>query len=317
MKKIPIVFDCDTGTDDAIAIIAALYCGRFDIKAFTTVAGNVPLSKSSVNTLNLVRHLGFDIPVAKGAEKPLLRRHDDLIKLNIHGEQGMGPLVFPVSDDAFTDENAVELIKKLAIAHAGELEIIATGPLTNMALFVTLYPELCKNIKRIVFMGGAVKGGNLTTSAEFNIFVDPEAARLVLMSGIPLVMVGLDVTQQCKVDDAMMDATAGLKSKAGKIYELLFSFMGGRTLDEQGRRGSPSLHDPLAVAAAAFDDMVGLNHYFVDVECEGKYTYGHTFVAKNWRFRGEPNCHVAETVEADRFKQWLLDVIQVAEAIMP
>jgi len=315
MKKIPIVFDCDTGTDDALAIIAALYCGRFDIRAFTTVAGNVPLLKSSVNTLNLVRYLGFDIPVARGAAKPLLRRHDDLIRLSIHGEQGMGPLVLPVSDDSFATENAIEMIKKLAVELGGELEIIATGPLTNIALFVSVYPELCPLIKRIVFMGGAVMGGNLTTSAEFNIFVDPEAARIVLRSGIPLIMVGLDVTQQCRVDAHMMDATADLKAKAGKIFSLLFSFMGGRTPDEQGRYGSPVLHDPLAVAVAALDDMVGLSRYFVDVECEGTYTYGHTFVAKNWRFRGEPNCYVAEAVDSERFKAWLLDTVAAAEVL--
>jgi len=313
MTRTPIVFDCDTGADDTLAIIAALYSGAFDIRAFTTTAGNVPLKNTSHNTLNLVRHLGFSTPVAVGADRPLVRRHDELIKLGMHGTTGTGPVVLPDCGEPFYPKNAIDTIREFALAENGDLELIATGPLTNLAHALTVYPEVRTLIKRIVLMGGAMRGGNMTNSAEFNFFFDPESARIVMQSGIPIVMVGLDVTQLCRVDDALIDATADLRSNAGRIYHQLFSFMGGRTTDSEGRRGSPSLHDPLAVAVVVDPTLVTMNHYFVDIECAGTYTYGHSFVARNWRFRGEPNCHVCETVEDARFKLWLLDTVKKAE----
>ena len=194
MQRKPVIIDCDTGTDDAIAIMAALYSPELDVRAFTTVAGNVALKYTSRNTLNLVRALGLDTPVAVGAPKPILR--DAIIHSgdNTHGDTGLGNVTLPVTDAPFYEKTAVETIYEHAVACDGELELIPIGPLTNIAQAVMVHPDLKDLIKHITFMGGAMWGGNLTTTAEFNIWADPEAAKVVLASGIPLTMVGLDVT---------------------------------------------------------------------------------------------------------------------------
>lgn len=167
MKKLPIIIDCDTGTDDAIAIIAALYAPQFDLRAITTVAGNVELKYTSQNTLNLVRCLGFDTKVAVGAPQPI---KSDIIHSgdDTHGDTGMGTVVLPKTDASFYEKTAVETIIEEARALKGELMLIPIGPMTNVALAIMAYPELKTLIKRIVFMGGAMRGGNMTSVAEFN-----------------------------------------------------------------------------------------------------------------------------------------------------
>lgn len=160
MGKKPIIIDCDTGTDDAIAIIAALYSPELDIRAFTTVAGNVNLKNTCKNTLDLVRGLGFDIPVALGADKPLVRESIIHSGNKTHGDTGLGSVVLPDVKATFSNQNAVETIYAEALACSGELVLIPIGPLTNIAQAIFTYPDLKHHIKRIVFMGGAMYGGN-------------------------------------------------------------------------------------------------------------------------------------------------------------
>ena len=179
MKKRPVIIDCDTGTDDAIALIAALYSPELDVKALTTVVGNVALRHTSRNTLNLVRGLGFDTKVAVGAPKPLMRDEIIYSGMKTHGDNGLGSLVLPETDQPFYKKTAVETIYEEALACGGKLELIPIGPLTNIALAIAVHPDLKEMIKQIVFMGGAKDGGNITTTSEFNIWADPEAAKLV------------------------------------------------------------------------------------------------------------------------------------------
>ncbi len=306
MKNKPVIIDCDTGTDDAIAIVAALYSPELDLRAFTTVAGNVGLEHTSRNTLNLVRYLGFDTKVAVGAPKPVLREETIHSGDNTHGDTGLGTMTLPDCGMPFYEKNAVVTIYEEAQKAKGDLELIPIGPLTNIAHAIMVHPDLKNLIKRITFMGGAMYGGNVTTSAEFNIWADPEAAKIVLASGIPLTMVGLDVTLKAILlpeDEAQIRK---INSKAAVFTADMLQFM----FERLGGGGEDAImHDALAVAVCVDPGIVNTNHYFVDCECDGKYTSGHTFVAATHIFKQEPNCLVSETLDLPKFKSWLFNAI--------
>ncbi len=311
MNKKPVIIDCDTGTDDAIAIIAALYSPELDLRAFTTVAGNVELEHTSRNTLNLVRYLGFDTKVAVGAAQPILRRTIIHSGDNTHGDTGLGTLVLPKTDQPFYNQTAVDTIYEEALKAGGELELIPIGPLTNIAQAIMVHPDLKNLIRRIVFMGGAKYGGNITTTAEFNIWGDPEAARIVFAAGIPLTMVGLDVTLKAALN--LQDAAdiRRIGTPAADVAADILDFMFKRL----GRGGEDALmHDALAVGVCINPDLVKMKHYFVDCECSGQYTAGHTFVATNRIFQGEPNCFVCEELDLPAFKAWLHGAIARSKA---
>jgi inosine-uridine nucleoside N-ribohydrolase len=306
MKKRPVIIDCDTGTDDAIALIAALYSPELDVKAITTVVGNVALKHTSRNTLNLVRHLGFDTRVAVGAPKPLLR--DEIIYSGnkTHGDTGLGSLVLPETDQPFYKKTAIETIYEEALACGGSLELIPIGPLTNIALAIMAHPDLKEMVKQIVFMGGAKDGGNITTTSEFNIWADPEAAKIVFASGIPLTMVGLDVTRKAALNAADSAEIRAMGSKAAVITADILDFMFKRL----GKGGEDALmHDALTVGVCINPTLVSLTKYFVDCEVSGKYTSGHTMVAATKLFRNEPNCYVAEELDLPAFKAWIKGAI--------
>ncbi len=306
MEKKRILIDCDTGTDDAIAIVAALYAPDLQVEAITTVTGNVSVKYTSENTLNLVRHLGFDIPVAVGAWGPLKLHTDMCYAEATHGKAGLGDVKLPKSTDSFSSKNAVELIYEKAVELNGELEIVAVGPLTNIAIALLLHPELKNLVKHLWIMGGAVYGGNVTPTAEFNIWCDPEAARMVLRSEIPCTLVGLDVTTKAVLDRDDIRKMRGLATKAGDFVADILEFMDRRRLE-----GGEDLlmHDALALAAAACPECLKYKDYYVDVECEGTYTYGHTEM-DIWEESGhEANVSVAVGIDLPMFKKWLGDTI--------
>ncbi len=306
MKRKPVIIDCDTGTDDAIAIIAALYSPELDVRAFTAVAGNVEVEYTSRNTLDLVRHLGFDTKVAVGAAQPVLRKTYIHSGDNTHGETGLGSVVLPHTDSPFYGKTAVETIYEEALAAGGELELIPIAPMTNIAQAIMVYPDLKKLIKRIVFMGGAKYGGNITTTAEFNIWGDPEAAKIVFASGIPMVMVGLDVTLKAALDREDTTQIRKIGTPAAKVTADILDFM----FERLGKGGEDALmHDALAVGVCINPALVTMKDYFVDCECSGQYTSGHTFVAVNRVFRQEPNCSVCEELDLSAFKAWLIGAI--------
>ncbi len=309
MNKIPVIIDCDTGTDDAVALVAALYTPELDIRAITTVDGNVALKYTSQNTLNLVRYLGFKTKVARGAAQPIMGAviHSES---ETHGDTGMGTIALPESDDDFYEMNAVETIIAEARAMKGELVLVPIGPMTNIAHAVMVYPELKSLIKEIVFMGGSFIGGNMTTTAEFNAWADPEALSIVLNSGIPLRMIGLDVTTKAILDQAESDFFRGLGTKAGDLVADLLDFMTNRF-----QKGGEDvlMHDGLAVACVVEPDIVETRQYYVDCECRGQYTRGHTYAATNELFykSGErpPNCDVALALNLPKLKQFFRRVI--------
>jgi len=190
-----IILDTDPGVDDAMAIFLALRSPELKVEAITAVSGNVPLSFTLPNALRLVEIAGRpDVPVAGGAATPLVRR---LVTAHyVHGNNGLGGVEFPEPKLKAVAEPAAELIHRVVHENPGEITIVAVGPLTNVATALKSDPGLAAKIKGIVVMGGSLSGGNITPAAEFNFYVDPEAARMVFDAGVPLVMVGLDVTHK-------------------------------------------------------------------------------------------------------------------------
>ena len=194
MSKIPVWFDCDTGVDDAGALLMANRLEALEIVGISTVAGNVELEKTTRNTLKLCDLMGVNYPVYPGAEKPWRYPHETAYMF--HGVDGLGGAQLPDPSRQPEREKAWDALYRVAKAYKGKLEVVAVGPLTNIATALVKYPQLKDLIHRILIMGGAAIGGNTTPAAEFNIYADPDAAQTVFRSGVPVVMCGLDVTLQ-------------------------------------------------------------------------------------------------------------------------
>lgn len=307
MGRRPFIIDCDTGTDDAIAIMAALYCDEVEIKAITSVNGNVAHQYTSKNNLDLTEYLGFmDIPVAKGAVHPLMSNglHSD----GTHGSTGLGSIKLPSAEHKQFDKRiASELIYETAVAEKGELELLVIGPMTNIAICLLQHPDITGLIKHIWFMGGSMIGGNVSTTAEFNIWIDPMAAHIVTQSGIPQTMVGLDVTTAAAMKEPHAAELRQCGTKAAVLCADLLDFM----FERRDKGGEDALmHDAMAFAAAVYPECLECHDYYVDVECFGEYTKGHTHVDRRGKEGKAPNVSVALKVDEDKFCRWLTDAIK-------
>jgi len=269
-----IIIDTDPGIDDALAIFLALRSPELKVEAITPVAGNVPLDLTLPNALRLVEIAGrTDVPVAAGASHPLVRR---LVTAgHVHGVNGLAGVEFPEPKIKPVRETAPELIRRIVRENPGEITIVAVGPLTNVALALRADPELAGMIPAITIMGGSLSGGNITPAAEFNLYVDPEAARIVFDANIPLTMVGLDVTRKCLVNEQHIKqleaANNPVSQAAGKIMRATYERMrhGGEVTDI-------ALHDALAVASLIDHDVITRKDYYVEVETVGEWTAGQT-----------------------------------------
>ncbi len=269
-----VIIDTDPGVDDAFALLLAMRSPELKIEGITAVAGNVPLELTLPNALRMVEIAGrTDIPVAVGAKEPLLRRL--VTAAYAHGENGLGGAVFPEPKTKPVDEPAAEFIRTIVRKHPGEVTLITVGPLTNVATALNLDSQLAGMIRRIEMMGGSLSGGNITPSAEFNIYVDPEAARIVFQSGIPIHMVGLDVTRKTGLTDEHLRI---LESAQNPVSQAAANI--GRHVIEHNRQQGflvgPNMHDSLAVAAFLDASLLKWKEYYVDVETEGELTAGET-----------------------------------------
>ena len=306
MEKRPFIIDCDTGTDDAIAILAALGSDAIRVRALTSVNGNVNENFTSRNNRDLVGYLGADVEVARGAKIPFYPRAGYYDAT--HGSEGLGDGTLPAAESVpFTKETAPELIRRIAEEEEGRLELLVVGPMTNIAIALSLYPELKEKIRHIWFMGGAALGGNMTPTAEFNIWVDPVAAKLVIASGIPMTMVGLDVTLKAALNREDEQEIRSFGNKGAVLAADILDYMIRRYADG----GEDALmHDALAAAAAVCPQCLVCHDYFVDVECQGEYTAGHTMVDRRGRTGKKPNVSVAMELDLPVFKQWLKDCLK-------
>ena len=308
MEKRPFLIDCDTGTDDAIAIMAALYSPQIDIQAITSVNGNVAEVYTSRNNLDLMEYLGKDIPVARGAVRALQGGGINAEGgAECHGEKGLGTIQLPTAQRAFDPRVADQVIYDTAVKCKGELELLVIGPMTNIAIALCNHGDLAGLIKRIWFMGGACQGGNVLPTAEFNIWADALAGHIVTQSGIPMTMVGLDVTLKAVMTEEDIAQLRGVGTKACTLAADLLDFM-VRRRDAGGE--DLVMHDALALGAALCPECLTCVDAFVDVEYSGTYTMGHTFSDAGRRFpAGKPNASVALDIDVPMFRKWLVETI--------
>ena len=298
MSQIPMILDVDPGHDDAVAIMLACGAPEVDLLAVTTVAGNVPLEKTTDNALRILSLIGrTDVPVAAGASSPLVRPLHTAE--DIHGESGLdGPKIPPA---AFEPEGrgATELIAGAVRESPEPVVLVPTGPLTNIAAFLREHPELRDRVSRVSLMGGSIGLGNTTPAAEFNVYVDPEAAREVFESGLPITMVGLDVTHQAGAGPAERERLRSV-GRVGEVVAGLLEFFAG-TYERVYGFGSPPLHDPVAVATVLEPDLLTTRPMRVDVECGSELTRGET-VCDFFGVTGKPpNADVGVQLDREGF----------------
>jgi inosine-uridine nucleoside N-ribohydrolase len=269
-----VIIDTDPGVDDAFALLLAMRSPELKIEGITPVAGNVPLEFTLPNALRMMEIAGrTDIPVAAGAKTPLLRRL--VTAAYAHGENGLGGAVFPEPTTKPIAEPAAEFIRRTVNKYPGEVTLITLGPLTNIAAALDSDEELAGMVRGLIMMGGSLSGGNITPAAEFNIYVDPEAARIVFQSGIPITMVGLDVTRRTSLTDAYVKVLEAAQNPVSQAAAKI----GRKAIDHNRQQGflvGPNMHDSLAVAAFLDPSIVKWADFYVDVETTGELTAGET-----------------------------------------
>jgi inosine-uridine nucleoside N-ribohydrolase len=302
----PVLIDCDPGHDDAMALLLALASPELELLGVTTVHGNTTLANTTANALRILELAGRgDVPVAAGADRPLTR--EPRVAENVHGATGLdGPdLPAPVNDTVAA--HAVELLAERLNASDRPVTLIPTGPLTNIALLLAQHPDIGERIERIVLMGGAIAEGNVTPAAEFNIWVDPEAAARVFSSGIDVTMVGLDVTHRALMTQEHADALRA-SGRVGAVVAELWAFYHRFHARVYDLPGTP-VHDALAVGHVIRADLLQTQRCHVAIDCASELCRGRT-VVDLWQVTGnEPNADVAVEVDGPAFLDLLVERI--------
>ena len=303
MKPTKVIIDCDPGHDDAIALLMAHRMPEVDLIGVTTVCGNAPLERTTANCLRIMELLGAtDVPVAAGCVTPLAR---PLVLGTADGPSGLdGSPYLPEPTMTLQDEHGVDFLARL-LREADEPIVLApTGPLTNIGMLLLKHPDVKDKIEKIVAMGGAFyRRDEYITPTEFNIFCDPEAASIVMESGLDITMVGLDVTMKVLVEEEQFAAIAAIDTHLARVVEDWLRFYEKLHRGQMGVGGA--LHDPLALAVAIDPSLVTTREAFVQIDRTGTHTFGAT-VADYWNLEGMPNnVKVASTVGADRFFEML------------
>jgi purine nucleosidase len=298
-----IILDCDPGIDDALAIAFAAAAPEIELAGITTVAGNVGLAKTTANALAVASFVGAgDVPVTAGCAAPLLRPALDAG--HVHGDSGLGGAVLPLSARLAGEEHATDFIIDTLAAAPGEITLVATGPLTNIALALRRQPRLAEWVRDFVIMGGSASRGNVTPAAEYNIWADPEAAAIVFSAGWTVRMIGLDVTLLAR-------ATAALQQRMGSLGSL-----GSRLLlpalaqyhDSADATGEPPVHDVCAIVSIADPSVFSYTPALVQVETHGTLTSGMTVT--DFAASAGHNAQVATGIDADRFWETVLGAYQ-------
>jgi purine nucleosidase/pyrimidine-specific ribonucleoside hydrolase len=298
-SAVPCLHDCDPGHDDAIALLLALGNPAIDLRAVTTVAGNGSLERVTDNARRLLTLAGAPpIPLAAGAAGPLAG--GALVTApDIHGESGLDGAELPEPAVGLDPRPATALIAAVAEA-AAPLTLIATGPLTNVALALEAAPGLAGSLREIVWMGGSTHRGNVTPAAEFNAWVDPEAVDRVLASGVPFTLVGLNLTHQALATPEVVDRLAAVGGAVGDAVAGWFAFF-TRSYAAIHGFAAPPVHDPCAVALVADPDVFTTTDAYVAVELHGRHTRGATVVDLRGRLGRPANARVAVDLDVERF----------------
>lgn len=302
MNKRPIIIDTDPGIDDAVALAIALYSEELEVKLITTVAGNVGLDKVTYNTLRLLKYFKKEVPVAVGAEEPLIREPADAS--NVHGKSGMEGFDFEEpSYDMVLKENAVNAMYRVIMESEIPVTLVPIAPLTNIALLIKVYPEVKEKIAEIIMMGGSASRGNKGVMSEFNVAVDPEAAKIVFSSGIPIVMAGLDVGWKALVFPEDSEKLKTMNEVGKMMYSLFQKYRGG------SMKTGLKMYDSCAIAYLLKPDMFEVVDTYIDVELSGSMTSGCTVVDLKGYLKKPNNAKVCMDIDQKMFKEWLMESI--------
>ena len=306
MKR-KMILDCDTGHDDAIALMVASKHPDIELLGVTVVAGNQTLPKTLKNTLNVADHLGLDVPVYGGMSLPLVR--EQYVADDVHGETGLDGPVFGELHKKAEDKHAVLYLIDTLMASDGDITLVPVGPLTNIATAMRMEPRIIPKIQEIVLMGGAVGLGNASPAAEFNIYADPEAAHVVFTSGIKITMMPLDLTNTALANMQIIERMEGIGNKAGKLFGDIMRF----TFSSQAVNGLDAgpVHDVTAVTYLVAPELYRTQDMFVEIDTN-RYGpgYGRTICDANDRYHKKPNVTVGLSIDLDRFWDLVEDTLK-------
>lgn len=304
----PILYDCDPGHDDAIALVMAHRSPEIELLGVTTTCGNAELERTTANAIRVLDFLGAtDVPVAAGCARPLAR---PLVLGTADGPSGMdGSPYLPEPKRGPIAQHAVDFLAEKLAAAAEPMTVVATGPLTNIGLLVLKHPDVLSKIKELIWMGGVFyRKSEIITPTEFNAFCDPESLKIVLDSGVPITMVGLDVTMQVLIEAEQYEELGKIDTQLGKLVMDWLQFYEKLHRNSMGVGGA--MHDPLALALVIDPTLVRTKPVHIGVDLNGTYTFGAT-VADFWKERGEPdNARIAYEVDADRFFKLMFDLLR-------
>lgn len=306
MRKV--IIDADTGIDDALALLLAVRSRKLDILGITTVCGNVSLEQATANTKKVLKLLGKDkeIPVIRGAARPLMR--EPLHETSVHGSKGLGGALEDMEAEPADKGFAPDFIIEQAQKHKGELALILMTPLTNMALALRKEPRLAEWVRELIIMGGVVAAhGNMSPVAEYNIYVDPEAAKIVFHSGIPITLVGLDVTRKALLHEGHIEQLLG--TDVGSFVQTCTRHYIDRYSQVNGIRAC-AMHDPLAVGVAIDKNIVQTRKLYVDVETRSELCDGQTVCDFQNRLKRTPNIDVCLEIDSERFMNMFVEALK-------
>lgn len=320
-----IILDCDPGIDDATAIILAFKSGLCRFKALTTVAGNVPSDIATRNVVKLLYILGMnwfkdrDPKLAKGTSRPLFREIDFKNGKRIHGEDGFGNTEdlfesFRIPKIIKTDKNAIDLLVSSIIRSIEPITLVATGPLTNIAKAIIRDPRIKEKLNKVIIMGGAIEvSGNVTSAAEFNIYSDPEAAKIVFQSDLPIILVPLDVTgAHALMKDEIIEFREREDLSSKFIYRALSHYMTMTKTHEGLDKDSCFLHDALAMGIAINDDLMRtarFKEFYLNVETTKEAAIGQTIVERNPSSNKQSLIEVCFEIDFQEFMKFFKEII--------
>lgn len=299
MIRTPILIDCDPGQDDAVMLMLAMASPELEILGITAVGGNVPLARTEANARRICELMGrTDIPVHAGCDRPLVRPL--VTAAHVHGESGLNGLDLPAPTMPLQPRHGVDFIID-TLRRRDDVVLCPVGPLTNIAMALVKAPDIARRVKRIVLMGGAIAGGNVTACAEYNIYADPEAAELVFRSGAPVTMIGLDCTHQALIGPSEIAALKAAGSVAARATVAMFDFPQRWKPQLYGGRIGFPVHDACVIGHLLQPGVFAGRACHVAVETLSPLTLGQTVVDWHGRHGGAANAEVIRDVDAPRF----------------
>ena len=292
-----IILDCDPGHDDAVAILLAGKNPNINLLGISVVAGNQTIEKTARNALNVATYLGINVPICIGCEFPMVRER--VICAAIHGESGLDGFDFPDYGDKFDKRHGVQLLID-SVMNNDKVTIVATGPLTNVAMAIKMEPRILKRLDEIVIMGGSVDNGNTSPAAEFNIMCDPEAAHVVFSSGVTVRMVGLNVTRKVIVTDEVVNRMEKINNKASDMFVKLMKVFNENQRKTFGVSAGP-LHDPATIASIIDESLIKWQKMNVVIDISHGPSYGRTNCDVFDYLQAPQNAYVAMDIDVNKY----------------